>query len=102
MLKTDDDIASQSRVIGGANLPPLPPPTFPPYTRLQMFASLLSYILANFKRITFKLENPTNIKALFSVVSTDFFNFSMSKIEKTVKGSIHTDIEDIMKHFFVA
>lgn len=98
MLKNDDDIASKSRVIGDANLPPS---LFPPYTRLQTFASLLSYIFAKFKHVTFKLGNSTNIKALFSLVSTDFLNFSMSRIEKTVKGSIHTDIKDVMKHFFV-
>ena len=48
-----------------------PLPTHP-YKRLQNFATLRSYIFVSFQQITFKLGNFVNLKALFSVVSTDF------------------------------
>ena len=40
--------------------------------RLEIFATLRSYIFARLRRITFKLDKFTNFKALFSAVSTDF------------------------------
>ena len=77
-LKTHEDIAAQSHEIlqtcvcvcvcvcvclgGGGTCPP-------PNKRLQIFATLRSWI---FGRITFKLGSFTNFKALFPVVSTDF------------------------------
>ena len=42
------------------------------YKRLLNFATLRSYIFVSFQQITFKPGNFINLKALFSVVSTDF------------------------------
>ena len=54
----------------------------PPYKRLQNFATLTRCMCISFQQITFKLGNSTNFKALFSVVSTDFPNLSMSEVER--------------------
>ena len=83
-------------LVGGKTAPPPPPPPGapaaeassprPPYSkekkgtrfvshhvkRLEIFATLRSYIFARLRRITFKLDKFTNFKALFSAVSTDF------------------------------
>ena len=42
----------------------------------------MSYIFVSFQQITFKLGNFTNLKALFSVVSTDFPFFPRQKFRK--------------------
>ena len=42
----------------------------------------MSYIFVSFQQITFKLGNFTNLKALFSVVSTDFPFFPCQKLKK--------------------
>ena len=44
------------------------------------------YIFSRLRSITFKLGNLSNIKALFPGVSTDFPNWSMSKVKKSWKG----------------
>ena len=41
-----------------------------------------------YRLITFNLDQHTNLKPLFSVISTDFPNLSTSKVEKIRKGSI--------------
>ena len=43
-----------------------------PYIASGHFRNLRSYIFARLRRITFKLGKFTNLKAPFSVVSTDF------------------------------
>ena len=58
----------------------------PPNKRLYIFATFRSYNFARLRRSTFKLGNFTNFKALFPVVSKDFSNWSMLKVEKTVEG----------------
>ena len=40
------------------------------------------YIFVSFQQVTFKLGNFTNLKALFSVVSTDFPFFPCQKLRK--------------------
>ena len=58
--------------------------------RLSIFATLLSYIVAGLKRITFKFDDFTSFKALFSLKSMDFPQLVHVKVEKTVEGSILT------------
>ena len=74
LLKTNKDIASQSREIlqtfvwwGEQTCLPSPPP--PSYKRLQ---TLLNYIFARVRRFTFRFSNFTNFKALIPVQSRDF------------------------------
>ena len=52
----------------------------------------MSYTFVSFQQITFKLGNFTNLKALFSVVSTDFPFFHAKSWEKTVKKSIQNSL----------
>ena len=91
LLKINEDIAPRSREILQTLVWWRTQTCPPPYQRLQIFATLRTYIFARLRRITFKFGNFTNIKALFPVVSTDFPNLSMSKVEKTVKRSILGD-----------
>ena len=44
----------------------------PTYKQPKIFVILRSYNLAHLRCITFKFDNFTNFKALFSMVSTDF------------------------------
>ena len=76
LLKTNKDIASQSREIlqtfvwwGEQTCLPSPPPPPPSYKRLQ---TLLNYIFARVRRFTFRFSNFTNFKALIPVQSRDF------------------------------
>ena len=48
----------------------------------------MSYIFVSFQKITFRLGNFANFTTFFSLVSTDFPLLFMSKVEKTVEGSI--------------
>ena len=52
------------------------------------FATVLSYIFARLRRITFKFGNFTILKTLFPVVSTNFLLLVHIKSWKTVKRSI--------------
>ena len=78
LLKTNEDIAPQSREIlqtsvwWGQKLANPPPPPLPQYRRLLIFAALRSYIFARLRRITFNFGKFTNFKALFPLVSRDF------------------------------
>ena len=67
---------------GGASLCP------PPDKCLYNFATLRCYIFVGFQLITFKRGSFTHYKVLFPVMSMDFPDLSMSKVEKNVKGSI--------------
>ena len=71
LLKTNEDIALQSceslqKFLLWAAQHTCPTP---PYRRLQIFATLLSYIFVHFRRITSKFGSFTNFKTLFTVVS---------------------------------
>ena len=92
LLKINKDTAPQSREIlqtfvswggwGGVGRAQTCPPS---YKRLQIFATLRSYIFARLRRITFKFVSFTNIGALSS--RADGFSLT-SKVAKTVKRSV--------------
>ena len=64
--------------------PPPPPP--PPYNCVLYVAALRSYIFVTFRPIVCKLDNRTNLKALFQRNWEIFPNLPMSKVEKTLEG----------------
>ena len=68
---------------GGTNLPP-----HPTIQKSVNFATLLSYIFARLRRMTFKFGSFTNLKAFFSVVSTDLplLTCPCQKLKKPSKG----------------
>ena len=74
LLKTNRYSFSKSRnftdvcMVGGTNLPPLPPPP----ASCKRLQTLLNYIFARVRRFTFRFSNFTNFKALIPVQSRDF------------------------------